>query len=244
MKSFSIQIDNLCQFLPQDRVAEFAALDPVNLLRETQRAAAKPEVLEWHEALQKIGKEQKALKAEHEADMSTLANLENRQRALEPDVARLRERQDVLREIELHKRAKPFARYRVSRELAHAAKARYKHLVREFENLKTAQEPALKRVNQKKAYRDKVSAAYRDKKRQVELKEKQLVEYKAKHLDDTETKIKDKRAELRAATKKERDRKVSIVKLGRLVSLMSPPYPERGNQNQEQHIEDEGGLSK
>ena len=210
MKSFSIQIDNLCQFLPQDRVAEFAALDPVNLLRETQRAAAKPEVLEWHGALQKIGKEQKTLKAQHEADTSTLANLESRQRALEPDVARLRERRDVLREIEMHKRAKPFARYRVSREVAHAAKSRYKELEREFENLRRAQEPTLKKVNQKKVYRDKVSAAYREKKRQVELKEKQLMEYKRKYLDETETKIKDKRAELSTATKKERERKVSI----------------------------------
>jgi len=210
MKSFSIQIDNLCQFLPQDRVAEFAALDPVNLLRETQRAAAKPEVLEWHEALQEIGKEQKALKVQHDADTSTLVNLESRQRALEPDVARLRERRDVLREIEMHARAKPFARYRVSRTVAHTAKARHKELEREFEGLRKAQEPTLKRVNQKKAYRDKVSAAYREKKRQVELKEKQLIEYKRKYLDETEIKIKDKRAELSTATKKERERKVSI----------------------------------
>lgn len=211
MKSLSIQIDNLCQFLPQDRVAEFAALDPVNLLRETQRAAAKPEVLDWHEALMKIGKEQKTLKAQHEADSSTLANLQSRQRALEPDVARLRERQDVLREIELHKRAKPLARYKVSHKIAADLKERTKTLEAQLDNLKKEQEPAFKRVNKKKAYRDKVAAAYKEKKRQVEQKEKQLLEYKRKNLDELEGKIKDKRAELSTATKKERERKVGIV---------------------------------
>ncbi|KAF8428232.1 hypothetical protein EV426DRAFT_528601 [Tirmania nivea] len=235
MKSFSIQIDNLCQFLPQDRVAEFAALDPVNLLRETQRAAAKPEVLEWHEALQKIGKEQKTLKAQREADMSTLANLESRQRALEPDVARLRERRDVLREIEMHKRAKPFARYRVSRTVAHTAKARHKELEREFENLRRAQEPTLKKVNQKKAYRDKVSAVYKEKKRQEELKEKQLMEYKRRYLDETEAKIKDKRAELSTATKKERERKNEEIKIRNQITKMKEIY-----QNQPEEVDVQG----
>jgi len=36
---FSIQLDNLCQFLPQDRVSEFARLTPAALLVETQRAS-------------------------------------------------------------------------------------------------------------------------------------------------------------------------------------------------------------
>lgn len=221
MEAFSIQIDNLCQFLPQDRVAEFAALDPINLLRETQRAAAKPSVLKWHEALIKTGKEQKALKAQHEADLSILANLENRQRALEPDVARLRERQDILREIELHKRAKPFAQYKISRAVSYAAKARKKELEAELKRLKEDQEPALKRVNRKRAYKEKVALAYRDKKKQVEQKEKQLLEYKRKNLDETEVKIRDKRNELSTATKKEKERKVGLCSIYRYLTLGS-----------------------
>ena len=210
MQSFSIQIDNLCQFLPQDRVAEFAALDPVNLLRETQRAAAPPKVLEWHEILVKVGKEQRAKKAQLDADNATLANLESRQRALEPDVARLRERQDVLREIELHKRAKPFARYRISKAVALERKETHKNLDKEYTQLKKEQEPALKRVNSKKAYREKIAAASREKKKVVEKREQQLLTLKRSVLDDLEGKIKDKRAELSATVKKERERKVGV----------------------------------
>ena len=59
VRSFSIQIDNLCQFLPQDKVCEFAALSPVELLNSTQRAAAPPEMLEWHDGLKLLRTKQK-----------------------------------------------------------------------------------------------------------------------------------------------------------------------------------------
>ena len=39
VRALSIQLDNLCQFLPQDRVSEFARLSPPALLVETQRAS-------------------------------------------------------------------------------------------------------------------------------------------------------------------------------------------------------------
>ncbi|KAK2829839.1 hypothetical protein FQN49_007206, partial [Arthroderma sp. PD_2] len=45
-RSFAIQIDNLCQFLPQDKVCEFAALSPIELLHSTQRAAAGSEMVQ------------------------------------------------------------------------------------------------------------------------------------------------------------------------------------------------------
>ena len=38
-KSMNIQVSNLCQFLPQDKVPEFARMNQVELLRATQEAA-------------------------------------------------------------------------------------------------------------------------------------------------------------------------------------------------------------
>lgn len=37
-KELNIQLDNLCQFLPQDMVVEFAKCDPKTLLEQTQKA--------------------------------------------------------------------------------------------------------------------------------------------------------------------------------------------------------------
>lgn len=51
MNEFNIQLDNLCQFLPQDRVSEFARLDPIELLRETEKIASDKEILQLHQKL-------------------------------------------------------------------------------------------------------------------------------------------------------------------------------------------------
>lgn len=38
MEAAKIQIDNLCQFLPQDKVGEFSRMNPVQLLKATETA--------------------------------------------------------------------------------------------------------------------------------------------------------------------------------------------------------------
>jgi hypothetical protein len=52
----------LCSsFLPQDRVSEFAAMSPQQLLRETQRAAGDENLTNWHDTLISAGQELKTL---------------------------------------------------------------------------------------------------------------------------------------------------------------------------------------
>jgi len=46
-------------FLPQDKVSEFAAMSPQQLLRETQRAAGDENLTNWHDTLINAGKELK-----------------------------------------------------------------------------------------------------------------------------------------------------------------------------------------
>jgi chromosome segregation ATPase len=58
----NIQVDNLCQFLPQDKVASFAQMDAPKLLRETERAAG-TFTLNEHDKLITLQKELKALEA-------------------------------------------------------------------------------------------------------------------------------------------------------------------------------------
>ncbi|RKO90906.1 P-loop containing nucleoside triphosphate hydrolase protein, partial [Blyttiomyces helicus] len=59
VKGLNIHVDNLCSFLPQDRVAEFAGMNPYDLLKETQRAAGDANLTDWHEELIGLGKEEK-----------------------------------------------------------------------------------------------------------------------------------------------------------------------------------------
>lgn len=63
MKKWNIQVENLCQFLPQDKVASFAALTPQQVLRETEKAVGSERMLEWHDRLSESKDEEKNLKA-------------------------------------------------------------------------------------------------------------------------------------------------------------------------------------
>lgn len=62
---FNIQINNLCQFLPQDRVQDFAKMNPQELLHNTQSSVCSPECSEMFEKL-------KLLRAQQKGDGNTL----------------------------------------------------------------------------------------------------------------------------------------------------------------------------
>ncbi|RZB38652.1 structural maintenance of chromosomes protein 5 [Asbolus verrucosus] len=51
IKQYNIQVDNLCQFLPQDRVQDFAKMNQQQLLKETQIALCKTDLLEKQRSL-------------------------------------------------------------------------------------------------------------------------------------------------------------------------------------------------
>ena len=55
----------LSSFLPQDKVSEFAAMSPQQLLRETQRAAGDENLTNWHDTLITAGKELKQMSQVH-----------------------------------------------------------------------------------------------------------------------------------------------------------------------------------
>ncbi|XP_076229234.1 structural maintenance of chromosomes 5 isoform X2 [Nomia melanderi] len=50
-KSFDIQVDNLCQFLPQDKVQDFSKMNAQELLENTERSVGDPIILERHKKL-------------------------------------------------------------------------------------------------------------------------------------------------------------------------------------------------
>ncbi len=56
-------MDSISSFLPQDKVAEFAKMLPVTVLKETMRAAGDPRLTKWHESLVEKGGKAKELEA-------------------------------------------------------------------------------------------------------------------------------------------------------------------------------------
>ncbi|KAJ1510829.1 Structural maintenance of chromosomes protein 5 [Coelomomyces lativittatus] len=57
MKQLNIQVDNICQFLPQEKVSSLAAMDNVQLLHEVQLAAGSENMVQQHETLKELDEE-------------------------------------------------------------------------------------------------------------------------------------------------------------------------------------------
>ncbi|KAJ1948966.1 Structural maintenance of chromosomes protein 5, partial [Linderina pennispora] len=92
-KSMHIQVNNLCQFLPQDRVVEFSKMSPQELLKETQKALGRDDL--WD--LQKRIVEKRAQERQKLTEIQRLRHdtetLHKQNDVLERDVQRWQERQ-------------------------------------------------------------------------------------------------------------------------------------------------------
>ncbi|KAI2614954.1 P-loop containing nucleoside triphosphate hydrolase protein [Hypoxylon sp. NC1633] len=159
-----IQIDNLCQFLPQDRVAEFAGLTPVELLRETLRAAAPEQMIEWHDQLKELHRKQKQLKERLDECSETLKDHEARQQGSQADVDRLHEREEIQKKIQDLQDCRAIAEYNSLRALAKKAKEAKTVAITRLQELEKACGPALQAVNRKEEYRQQIEAVVGERK--------------------------------------------------------------------------------
>lgn len=185
-RSLSIQIDNLCQFLPQDKVVEFAAMTPVELLRSTQRAVASQEMIDMHETLKDLRRKQKDIQAKNTADQEQLDNLESRQRLQEADVERMRERELIETHVKMLEAARPFAAYRSARSAHGEAKEKRKAAQNELTRLQKEVEPSLRAANAKEQYKAQIAAVVTERKTAVSQVERQAdaIDKKFKDLHD------------------------------------------------------------
>ncbi len=72
VSSLNIQVNNLCQFLPQEKVAEFARLDTYALLESTEKAVGGNELYQRHQDLKENSRESYELERDvlsHEEDL-------------------------------------------------------------------------------------------------------------------------------------------------------------------------------
>lgn len=151
-QKFNIQIDNLCQFLPQDRVVEFASLKPVQMLETTLEAAAAPDVIEFYDKLKQLRKYQRDQMQDFKGDREHLESEEKRQAMQLPDVEKFRERQALQKRLELLEKCRPIPQYRVLRDETIELRDKQARLAAETTQLQRESEPILRSVNAKQQY--------------------------------------------------------------------------------------------
>ncbi|KAJ2901918.1 hypothetical protein MKZ38_001270 [Zalerion maritima] len=151
--SLRIQIDNLCQFLPQEKVASFAGLTPIELLTETLRATAPKRTIQWHEELKELHRTQTDAEKETGQQEAKLHEHVNRQNADEDEVQRVKEREEVEERIKDLEIAKLSKEYTIARGAFTASRQAEKRHRRAIKRLNSGSNPTMQAVDKKKHYR-------------------------------------------------------------------------------------------
>jgi chromosome segregation ATPase len=116
VEALNIQLDNLCQFLPQDRVVEFAAMQPRELLLETEKALGEQELYLQHQQLMTAKSDMADLEKQVAHEKERMARLKDEKDDLERDVERFKQRQKLLAQAEAMKEKVPWLLYDAAKE--------------------------------------------------------------------------------------------------------------------------------
>ena len=120
--SLNIQVGNLCQFLPQDKVVSFSAMKPHELLQETEKALGDSTLYQQHQELIAMRKDIRDVESSAENHAEKLERLKKQNAALERDVERNKERDAILAEVDLLKKKLPWLRYNEQKDVYLEAK--------------------------------------------------------------------------------------------------------------------------
>ncbi|WEJ92816.1 Structural maintenance of chromosomes protein 5 [Yamadazyma tenuis] len=109
VKELNIQLDNLCHFLPQERVAEFAGLSPEKLLLETQRTLKNGDLHVMHESLIALEKDRDAAAEDLKNIVDNVDKLTSEREILQEEVERLNQFNDKATDLKYHELLLPYA---------------------------------------------------------------------------------------------------------------------------------------
>jgi hypothetical protein len=146
VRSFHIQIDNLCQFLPQDRVVEFAKMQPVEMLEATQRAVGNPQLEQWHEELKKLGKEAYEHSTTFQTQQERHKALKERQEQEQAEVDRMRDLNEMKVKLKALQKTIPGLKYQLAKEKYLRFGEDLRIAERDLGRLKDELEPAMQEI--------------------------------------------------------------------------------------------------
>ncbi|XP_071488629.1 structural maintenance of chromosomes protein 5-like [Diadema antillarum] len=124
----NIQIGNLCQFLPQEKVSEFAQMNHIELLEKTEQAVGDADLYKDHQTLKERHSNEKELQQQLKNKQDRLGRLRQENSRFERDVERFREREKTLEEIETMEKKKAWLLYDEKRQIFEACKKEKKSL--------------------------------------------------------------------------------------------------------------------
>ncbi|XP_064295493.1 structural maintenance of chromosomes protein 5 isoform X2 [Phalacrocorax carbo] len=199
--ALNIQVDNLCQFLPQDKVGEFAKLSKVELLEATEKSIGPPEMYQFHCELKNFREKEKELENLCREKAKSLEKMRQRVERYKQDVDRFHERKQHLDLIAMLERKRPWVEYESVRQQHEEAKQKRDRAKEELKNLKQMQSPVTKKIQENEEYLQSLDMKIRDKATDIKdisqkCKQKQdALEMKDKQIEEIQQALRMKKDE-------------------------------------------------
>ncbi|XP_064358748.1 structural maintenance of chromosomes protein 5 isoform X3 [Dromaius novaehollandiae] len=207
--ALNIQVGNLCQFLPQDKVGEFAKLSKIELLEATEKSIGPPEMYQSHCELKNFREKERELENLCKEKSNSLEKMKQRIERCKQDVERYHERKRHLDLIEMLERKRPWVEYENVRQQHEEVKKSRDQAKEEVKNLKERQSPVTKKIQEIEEHYKSLDTKIRDK--AAEIKDtSQKCKQKQDALEKKDKQIEEINQALRIKKDEEMDRQKKI----------------------------------
>ncbi|XP_059044838.1 structural maintenance of chromosomes protein 5 [Achroia grisella] len=147
----NIQVDNLCQLLPQDRVQDFSKMDPQQLLRSTLSAVNGQQSVNQLDELIKCRDQQRGLSTKLDNNAQLMQEQIRLNERLKLVIDAMKQRKEIEQQIEICEKKKLWIEYQDLREKVVECTNDKKEAVKLYNSHKTKMEPLEKVIEKAKS---------------------------------------------------------------------------------------------
>ncbi|KAK6493008.1 structural maintenance of chromosomes protein 5-like [Huso huso] len=214
--ALNIQVGNLCQFLPQEKVGEFAKMSKIELLEATEKSIGPQEMYKFHCDLKNFRSKERELENLCKEKSSFLEKMKQRNERYKQDVERYYERKRHLDMINMLERKKPWVEYETVRKQYEGTKNERDQVKKDLKKLKDDQAPMLRKIQAFDRQIEVIEKKMKDK--SLEIKEtSQKCKQKQDMLDRKDREIEDIQQALNLKRDEETDRQKRINNTRRMI---------------------------
>ncbi|XP_060093430.1 structural maintenance of chromosomes protein 5 [Heteronotia binoei] len=199
--ALNIQVGNLCQFLPQDKVGEFAKLSKIELLENTEKSVGPPEMYKFHCDLKTFRQHERELENSCEEINTNLEKMKQKNERYKQDVERYHEHKRHLDLIAMLEKKRPWVVYENVRQQYDEVKQSRDRQKEALKALKEAQSPVLCQIQDANEQYSSLDAIIKEKIAAIEdisqkcKKQQDALEKKDKQIGEIEQALRMKREE-------------------------------------------------
>lgn len=219
----NIQVGNLVQFLPQEKVADFARMSQVELLQNTEKAVGSCEMYELHERLiEMCGSTQN-----NDQGLATLRDqLDTEQQKnsrLEQDVKNFEQREKFLQRVQLLKMKRPWVEYVDLKKQFEKVREERDTKTTAFNKARAAQAPLRQKMDEVSKSKQNVETQLKNKTTEIRDHATRVSEC-SRHLDELTDKISDAKNDLDMKLKEEDSRARKLADLTSQLTALEHEY--------------------